>query len=268
MIPSQSDYWNSEAGHVWAEETDHLDEMLRPLGMLAINALDLSPGMRVLDIGCGAGAVSRALAARGCSVTGVDISTPLLEVAIARAGGPQYLLADAGYDPLPGPFDAAVSRFGVMFFEEPVEAFAHMRSVMAPGGRIAFVCWGPFADNAWAHEPLQVAEPFLSRTPTPPDPSAPGPFAFSAPGRALSVLEAAGWKERTAIAWRGKYRVGDDIEDALAITLRVGPLGRQLRDDPDAVGAVKGALRTLLEARAAADGVTFDAMVWIVSAVA
>lgn len=264
---AQIDYWNTEAGATWAAEAEALDRMLEPLGRLALDALAVQAGERVLDIGCGAGATSRALAAAGAAVTGVDVSGPLLAVARAKGGGPAYLLADAGADPLPGPFDAAFSRFGVMFFTAPEAAFAHVRAAMAPGGRIAFVCWGPMAENAWAMEPLMAALPHLPEPPKPAPPGAPGPFAFGEPGRAVSVLEAAGWRDVTAQAWRGPYVVGAaDVEAALPLMLKIGPLGAMLRQQPQAAAAVTGALRDVLAKRVTPQGIAFPASVWVVTA--
>lgn len=260
----QRSYWNSDAGETWAQEAARLDAMLAPIGETAVAALAPRAGERVIDVGCGAGFTSRAMAALGATVTGVDVSAPLLGVAQAAGGGPSYLEADAGADPLPGPFDALFSRFGVMFFPDPPLAFAHLRAAMAPGARMAFVCWRTMLENDWAREPLAAALPHLTTPPEPADPHAPGPFAFADPERTKAILTGAGWREVSLEPLALPYRVGTDVEDALSLMLKIGPLGRLLREQKEAAPRALPGLRALMERRAAADGVTFTAAVWLV----
>jgi SAM-dependent methyltransferase len=266
VMTTQTEYWNSEAGQIWAREAIRLDPMLAPLGDLAMAALAAKPGETIIDIGCGAGATSRALAASGAKVIGVDVSKPLIAAAQAAGGGPHYVEADASVWRPPAPADALFSRFGVMFFDDPPAAFANLRSCLKPGGRLGFVCWGPMMENAWAMEPVAAALPHLGAPPEPPIPGAPGPFAFAAPGRAVEVLAQAGWRDAQATAWRGPYRVGANKDEAFEIMLKIGPLGRLLRDQPEAAGKVRVALADLIAARSSAGGVSFPAIVWIVTA--
>jgi SAM-dependent methyltransferase len=264
----QRTYWNSEAGETWAKEATRLEAMLAPIGDAVIEALAPQPGERVLDVGCGAGANSRALAALGCAVTGVDVSAPLLDVAKAKGGGPAYLLADAGADALPGPFEALYSRFGVMFFADPVAAFAHLRGAMVPGGRMAFVCWRSMLDNDWAREPLAAALPFLTTPPQPGDPHAPGPFAFADGARTQGILKTAGWREVSVEPLTLPYRVGVDADDALSLMLKIGPLGKLLREQPEAVAGTLPALKALIAEHTGPEGVVFTAQCWVVRGVA
>jgi trans-aconitate methyltransferase len=265
-MTTQAEYWNSEAGQIWAREAIRLDPMLKPLGALAMAALQPQMGETVLDIGCGAGATSRALAAGGANVIGVDVSRPLIEAARGVGGGPDYVEADASVWRPQTPADALFSRFGVMFFDDPPAAFANLRACVKPGARLAFVCWGPMSENAWAIEPVAAALPHLTTPPEPPIPGAPGPFAFAAPGRAVEILSQAGWREALATAWRGPYQVGATTDEAIEIMLKIGPLGRLLRDQPDAAPKVRAALDDLIKARAGPNGVAFAASVWIVTA--
>lgn len=260
----QRTYWNSDAGETWAKEAGRLDAMLAPIGDAVITALAPRSGERVLDVGCGAGFTSRAMAALGADVLGVDVSAPLLGVAQGAGGGPRYLLADAGADPLPGPFDALFSRFGVMFFPDPPGAFGHLRTAMAPGGRMAFVCWRTMLENDWAREPLAATLPHLSAPPEAPDPHAPGPFAFADPERTRGILTSAGWRDVSLEPLSLPYRVGVDVEDALSLMLKIGPTGRLLREQPEAAAKALPALRALMEKRAGPEGVKFTAAVWLV----
>jgi SAM-dependent methyltransferase len=262
---TQIEYWNSEAGEIWAKEADALDPKLAPLGHLAMDVLGDLRGRDVLDVGCGAGATSRDLAERGADVTGVDVSRPLLRVARAR-GGATFIEADAATATFDIQFDALFSRFGVMFFDDPVAAFANLRRAMKPNGKLAFVCWAPMQLNSWAVEPITAVLPLLPAPPPAPDPDAPGPFAFAREGRALSLLAQAGWRDAHATLHQTDYLVGEDIEDALPLMLKIGPLGRLLRENPTILTQATEALRAVLAARAGARGVRFPAAVWGVEA--
>src|SRR5437764_11189938 len=176
--------WNGQSGERWVAYQARLDAMLAVFGQAAIEAAAPAAGERVLDVGCGAGASSLALAARvgaGGQVLGVDISEPL--IARARALTPQdtpvlFRVADASSAELPeGAFDILFSRFGVMFFDDPTGAFAHMRRALKPGARVAFVCWRGMAENDWVRLPSGAIKGIVPPT-APPDPEAPGPFSF------------------------------------------------------------------------------------------
>lgn len=270
--PDQLLYWNEQAGLTWAELQPLLDVQIAPLGLSAIRALAPRPGERILDIGCGCGDTSFELARHvmpGGAVTGLDISAPMLDVARARAAGakrspPEFLLADAQIAHFPEPFDAAYSRFGVMFFADPEAAFANIRAALKAGGRIAFVCWRRPDENPWMIEPLTAALRYLP-APEPSDPLAPGPFAFADAARIESILGAAGFKNvvtdphDTAIGGYG-------LDQAVHIALRVGPLGRLLRENPDRRAQVADAVRAALALHLTPDGVRLPSATWIVTA--
>lgn len=252
-------YWNDAAGPTWADLQPPLDRQLAPLGRRAMAALDLRPGLQVLDIGCGAGQTTVDLArtvAPGGHVLGVDISRPLLEVARRREGGPSvaFLEADAQTHPFePGAFDAVFSRFGVMFFADPEAAFANIHRALKPGGRLAFVCWRSPFENPIMSLPMQAALAHVQSVPAPPAPGAPGPFAFADPARPTSILAAAGFKDIATTPHDEDIGPGD-LETTLALALRVGPLGAVLRENPDQREAVIGAVRAALAAHDGPDG--------------
>jgi SAM-dependent methyltransferase len=267
---AQIDYWNAGAGQTWAQFQEQLDRQLEPLGLEAVRTLMPSQGERILDIGCGCGQTSLELAARVGPeglVVGVDISKPMLEVALHRPLPASNLHVDFRYldaqadDLGQGVFDAAFSRFGVMFFSDPVAAFANIRASLKPGGRLAFVCWRPLQENLWMRAPLEAALPFLPPVP-PSDPTAPGPFAFADASRLRSILIDAGFGS-IAIEPFDASVGGAGIAPTLQLTFRVGPLGAMLREHPECAEAVAGAVGDVLAKYATPNGVLMPAAVWI-----
>jgi SAM-dependent methyltransferase len=271
---AQIDYWNAQAGDTWASFQQQLDRQLEPLGREAMRVLAPAEGERILDVGCGCGDTTFELAARtgpDGSVLGVYVSRPMLEVARRRpppASGlaVQFREADAQADDLGrGAFDAAFSRFGVMFFADPVAAFANIRAALKPKGRLAFVCWRSLSANPWMRAPLEAAMPFLPPLP-PPDPLAPGPFAFADPGRVRATLERAGFGGVSVEPFDTRIG-GGDLDQTLTLSLRVGPLGAALRENPDRADQAIDAIRQVLTPYLVAGGtVLLPAAVWIVRA--
>ncbi len=270
---AQVDYWNQAAGLTWARFQEQLDQQIAPLGLAALDALAASSGEQVIDIGCGAGQTTLALAsrvgARG-AVIGLDISTPLLEVARRRPRASdssliEFRQSDVQYDPLESSrYDAAFSLFGVMFFADPVAAFRNVLSALKPTGRLSFVCWRPLAENPWMHVPLEAARSLLPPA-SPSDPTAPGPFAFADPGRVRSILTAAGFS-RVAIDSFDTSIGGADLAQTVDLALRIGPLGATLREQPDLLPSVVGAVSEALGRYQTPTGVYLPAAVWVVSA--
>ncbi len=272
---AQEEYWNGRAGETWVELQRLLDMELRPLGREAHAALAPEPGERVLDIGCGAGETSLDLAAAvapGGAVLGVDISRTLLELAARRAAeqgvDARFETADAQVSDFGGErFDAVFSRFGVMFFSDPAAAFANIRRALESGGRIAFVCWRPPAENPLMTAPFKAAEPMLPPMP-PSDPLAPGPFAFADPERVRRILGEAGFGEIAIRPFDAKVG-GWTPAEALIVAQRVGPLGAVLRENPELRPKILDAVAGELQRHTGADGkVRMGAAVWIVTATA
>lgn len=269
---AQVAYWNEATGPTWAELQGPLDRQLAPLGRLAMAALAPQAGERVLDVGCGSGETTLELAdavAPGGEVVGADISRPLLDVARRRAAGRagvSFLEADVqAYAFAPASFDAIFSRFGVMFFADPPAAFANMRRALKPGGRLAFVCWRTPAENPIMTLPAMAAAPHLPPPPPPPEAGSPGPFAFADPERVLGILAATGFDEVSVTPREAKVG-GGDLETVLQLALRVGPLGGQLRENPDKRDVVIEAVRAALAPHDGPEGVKLGAAVWVVTA--
>jgi len=267
---AQIEYWNAGAGDTWASLQDRLDTQLEPLGQEAMRALGPKAGERILDIGCGAGQTSLALASAvspGGAVLGVDISRPLLDVARRRAGagGPTFLEADAqvhAFDP--ASFDAAFSRFGVMFFADPTAAFANIRAALKPGGRLTFVCWRRPDENPFMTLPMMASAALLP-PPPPADPLAPGPFAFADSTRVKKLLSDAGFGAIETTPHDRKIGSGD-LEQSVSVALRIGPLGTMLRENPEQRDKVIDVVREALRPHQGADGVKLASATWIVTA--
>jgi SAM-dependent methyltransferase len=190
----------------------------------------------------------------------------MLEIARGRAKGPvEFREVDAQTADLGrGGFDAVYSRFGVMFFEDPAAAFANIRTQLKPGGRLAFVCWRSPAENPLMVGPMIAAAPLLPPQP-PPDPLAPGPFAFADPERVRGILEGAGFTDVAIEPFNDRVGAGG-LDQAMALAFRVGPLGRALAAVPEARESVTDAVRGAIEPYVTDAGVKMPAAVWIVTA--
>lgn len=272
-------YWNGENGGKWARLQERLDALFAPISEAAVAAAAPRAGDHVLDIGCGCGATVLALAeAIGPlgRVTGVDISAPMLAVAARRIAAADLaqaavLKADAATEPFaPGLVDLAFSRFGVMFFDAPAEAFTNIHRALKPGGRLFFACWRPFKGNAWFCAPYEAALrhlPAQEKT----DPEAPGPFALAEPERVRRILGLAGFTDIGIEPFDAMLTFGrsGEVEDALDFIVQVGPVSRALATGADEQRqAALGGVREVLAAADGPGGIRLGARCWFVSAVA
>jgi SAM-dependent methyltransferase len=229
--------WESTEGEHWATNADRYTRMLAGFCDIVTTAASCRPGERVLDVGCGNGdvalAAARAVGESG-AVHGVDLSPAMLAVAAGRAideglANVSFETADAGsFTPDVDGFDVVVSRFGVMFFDDPAAAFAHIRSLMAPAGRVAFVCWRDLFANDWMIVPgAAVAE--VLPLPVGDDPTAPGAFAFADADRITDILTTAGFTDPSTAPVTASLWMGDNATDA-ANFMRTTGLGRAVFD--------------------------------------
>jgi ubiquinone/menaquinone biosynthesis C-methylase UbiE len=266
--------WNGPVGQRWAVLRQQTSGIVHTFGDAAFDLAAAQPGERVLDIGCGCGDTTLALAQRvGATgrVLGVDVSQPMLDVARAAAVGlPQlsYLQADASAVPLPADNDLLFSRFGVMFFAQPAAALAHLRAALRVGGRCVFVCWRTPRDNPWAMAPLLAARRAAGVTPPKADPFAPGPFAFADDSRLRGLLQQAGFDQVVLQRLDASVTLGATAREAAENAARVGPTSRFVRDQPAAqLPAIVDAIERSLAALAAPDGpVHLAGSTWLVSA--
>lgn len=233
---AQARFWNEDGGPSWVSKERMYEQMLEPFDRALLDALRPVTEERVLDIGCGFGTTSLSIASRGAPVLGVDISAPMIERARERAAAAgvdaRFVVGDAQTDPLDGPHDAVVSRFGVMFFSDPVQAFANIGDSVVDGGRLAFVCWQPMESNPWMTLPTDVVRGLLDgssdATPAPAPAAAPiaampgpNPFAFGDAGFVRQLLADAGWHDidvatcAPVIAMGGDDGLAGAVEQAL-----------------------------------------------------
>lgn len=266
--------WNGAVGQRWAAEQAKLDALIQPFGEAVLAAAGARPGERVLDIGCGCGETSIALARSvgpTGQVLGVDVSAPMLGVARQRSAGMAnvtFLEADASQASLPGGHSLLISRFGVMFFDAPAPAFAHIGSALAPGARLAFVCWQPAALNPWATVAAKAALQAADMAPPQPDPRAPGPFAFADTGYVTDILTQAGYRDIAAKPVEADMNLGDTPGEAAASALKVGPAARIAREaGPEALPKLLKAVEDALAPHAAPSGaVALPGRTWVFTA--
>jgi ubiquinone/menaquinone biosynthesis C-methylase UbiE len=273
----QATYWNGPAGHRWLDRQVTQDQLLAPISELLLKRARVAEGERVLDIGCGCGATTLALArevgARG-RVIGLDISAPMLARARERAepGTPvEFILADATVHPFePAGADLLFSRFGVMFFADPVHSFANMRKGLAAGARVVFACWREPRENPWMMLPLQQAYKHVPRI-AETGPEDPGPFAFASQQRVNRILREAGFCSTAMEAFTLSLdiAVGRGLEAAVEGSLATGPVNRALEGQPpEQRFAVAAAIRAALAPLQRGNAVPLPASVWIATATA
>lgn len=270
-------YWNELAGPKWAAFSPLINAQVEPFGLQVMDRAGIEAGAHVLDVGCGSGHTTVELARRvgpTGSVMGIDISGPLIEQAaasVAEAGAAQVRLecADAQtYAFRPGAFDLLYSRFGIMFFAQPEEAFANLRAGLRPGGRLAFACWRGLQENQWMMVPLGAV---LQHVPPPPMPApgAPGPFAFADADRVHGILTRAGFADVAFEPVDGEMALAGDggLDAAVGLMLQVGPAGAVLREAaPETRAAVAASMREALAPYDTPAGLLLGAALWIVTA--
>ncbi|MBU6448557.1 MAG: methyltransferase domain-containing protein [Rhodospirillales bacterium] len=274
---TQKTYWNEIAGPKWLGLGGAMEARLAPVNDALIEAAALQPGEHVLDVGCGAGFTSLEAAHKvgpHGHVLGVDISHSMLEAARElttgeNAGQLEFALADAQTEYFTPPVNVFLSRFGVMFFDNPVAAFANLRRSAAPGARLAFAAWAPLADNIHWAKPLALVQALLG----PGEkgmPRAAGPLAFDDPDYVLAILRDAGWSHG-AVRVQGLHLRGVSLDEEAQIACTMGPSGALL-DGKHASLAQRemayDAIRTALPgyAQITPDGVRLAATIHLITA--
>ena len=272
---TQRDAWNGDSGLRWVADADRRDAVLAPVADALLTAARIQPGESIVDLGCGCGAtaiVAAAQAGPSGAVHGIDLSEPMLAVARQRAEDAglttlTFTAADAQTHPLAGAeHDAVISRFGSMFFDDPVAAFTNLRRGVRPGGRVLIATWQPLGRNDW----LTVPGAALLRYGTLPDSSlgGPGMFAQSDPDLVRATLTRAGWTAVDSRAVTVSLRLGDTPADATGY-LADGGVGRAVLETvpaPDQAAAL-AAVREALAPHLGSDGVRLDAGILLTTAI-
>ena len=271
-----AEFWNSAMGHAWVSQQAIISDVFASVTSVSLDAAAVRSGEHVVDIGCGTGDTLLALAqAVGPSgfVLGVDVSVPMLDFAKhraveARLSNAAFALADGtSYAFQPRWADLVYSRFGVMFFEDPVRAFANIRSGMKEGGRLAFVCFRTMPESSWFRVPIEAARPHVPPQP-PVDPTAPGIFSFAREERLRGILTQSGFRE-IAVKAADVPIHGKDTTQSMAFITQVGPLPALLETASDEQRErATDAVRNALASNIGADGRGLDVGLWLVSALA
>jgi len=268
----QTTLWNGLAGRAWVEAQELLDQALKPFEDLLVEAVSAGSGGRVLDVGCGTGsttlAVARLLGAKGRCI-GIDISDPM--IAAARARGEQestsasFICANAQIHAFePASFDTIISRFGVMFFDDFVGAFANLRRAAQDGARLRFVAWRSAAENPFMTTAERAAAPLLPNIPAR-QPDAPGQFAFADQSRVCRILEESGWAEIDTRPIDVACTFPE--KELLRYLSRLGPLGRILHEaDEQTRKQVIETVRAAFDPYVHGAEVRFTAACWMVGA--
>ncbi len=269
--PTQAELWNGPAGNAWVTAQPILDEMFSGFATHLAQTISLNANWRVLDVGCGTGDTTLTLAQRlgqGGHATGIDLSAPMIDVARQRAadaGLPvDFIASDAAQPPLPGgSIDHIVSRFGVMFFDNPMQAFTRLRDTTRQGGTLHAVAWRSAAENAFMTTAERAAASLLPLPPRVPD--GPGQFAFADPQKVRGILDAAGWGEVTITPLDVPCEIArSDLRTYISL---LGPVGTALRSETlDA--AERERILDILEAAfvpfVVGDRVQFTAACWVI----
>nr|WP_070959243.1 class I SAM-dependent methyltransferase [Hyphomonas sp. Mor2] len=272
---SQREHWNGAAGQKWVDYSDLLDALLAPLSQKLLDNAVVQEGEKILDVGCGAGELTLAatqLSGNQIGSTGIDISMPLIEAAKLRAralNSPvQFELVDAAAYAAPHKFDLAISRLGVMFFDEPIRAFANIRRQVKAGGGFSFVSWQPVRANQWLMEPLQAVLHLLKEKPGASDPTAPGPFSLSQIDHIATLLSRSGWQNASIEPLETRLTLpGKTLEESARLMIELGPIARFINSQNLALDPIIEAVSETLARHRANDGsISMRSACWLVSA--
>jgi len=270
--------WSGVLFDRWARYRDVLAVSIREFSDVAFDLCRPQPGERVLDVGCGLGETTRAVAelvGPTGEVVGIDagerfVETATAEAAEAGAGNVSYLTGDAQVADMGTGFDLAFARFGTMFFANPVAALRNVRSSLRPGGRLCMVVWRSKLANEWLYRGELVVEKYLERPEETDEPTCgPGPFSMANADTTSDIVTAAGFADVALRRCDISYLMGRDLDQAMEVVMAIGPAGELIRLAKDDAEKIRPQLeRELREAYADLerdDGVWAEASTWIVT---
>lgn len=268
----QAALWNGEGGNAWVELHEVLDGMLAPLGEALLDSLTVQPDGHVLDVGCGTGAttveIAGRLGQRGRSI-GIDISATMLAAARIRAEqagrAAHFILGDAQTFPFESAqFDAVISRLGVMFFDDPDEAFKNLHRAARPGAQLRFLAWRGASENPFMTTAERAAGPLLPQLPAR-DPDAPGQFAFADADKVQNILDHSGWSDSDVRPVDLACTLSED--QLMRYLAAMGPVGRILSQvDGQTRDRVLDVLRDAFDPFIHDGEVRYTAACWLVAA--
>jgi SAM-dependent methyltransferase len=271
----QRQRWNGEDGEYWTLQQDRMDRTLEPVVAPLLAFAAPKKGSTVIDVGCGCGATTIALAhavGPAGKVIGIDISEPMLGRAKERLRdhpNTSCIVGDAATATFDGiGAELVFSRFGVMFFGDPVTAFSNLRTALVPGGRLRFACWRPVQENPWLQLPLHAVYEHVPRLPKP-DTEEPGPFSFADIERVTRILTAAGFNAPRfePLDIDMNLAPGGNLDSAVSQASEMGPARRALMGHPDEVrAAAVESIRRALTPYVSVEGVKLPGAIWLVAA--
>jgi ubiquinone/menaquinone biosynthesis C-methylase UbiE len=268
----QATRWNSVAGQAWVDAQEALDRMFKPFEDMLVDAVAANTRGRILDVGCGTGTTTLAVLRRlgpTARCTGMDISEPMLAAARARAKREgllaEFIRADVQvYEFAPAAFDTVMSRFGVMFFDDPVRAFTNVWHAATGDARLRFIAWRSDTENPFMTTAERAAAPVLPNLARR-VPDAPGQFGFENKDRVRKILEESGWAEIAIDPVDAECSLPE--KELLGYLTRFGVVGRALDDADDRTrDEVIGAVRPAFDPYVHGADVRFTAACWMVGA--
>ena len=271
LSSEQAAYWNGPGGDGWLAAYERIERSIGDIGDMGLAAAAPQRGEHAIDIGCGTGGTTAALAhgvGIGGHVLGVDISETLIEAARShRLENASFVVGDAATHPFKAhSHDLVFSRFGVMFFADPVAAFRNIHRALKPTGRLVFIAWRTPQENPWGTVPARAAQPFLPPMPRP-GPDDPGQFSFGDRARVERILGEAGFHRLRIEPIDRQIWMGASIADVLASAGRFGPLARAFAGaEPTAIDKAKQAIAEALAPHEGPDGVRLPGACWLVEA--
>ena len=272
-LPFAEDYWKQEGGQKWVDYIDTTEASLQTFSKILLDGAGIRQGETILDVGCGGGANSIEAAQRtGAegSVIGINIPPPILSVASERGAtidNLNFVQGDAASTDLGKEvFDLIFSRFGVMFFSNPVAAFTKLGKALKNDCRLVFMCWRSAEENPWMSAPAAAVFNIIPPTGPAPQPDQPGPFSFAMKDRVVSILSEAGLADISVEPIDSGMQLGS-MEEAVAYFMKMGPAAATLADATDEQKSLAAAaMREALARYETESGVIAPAAVWLVKA--
>ncbi len=271
LAAEQAAAWNGPVGQGWLASYARIERAIAEVGKIALAAASARSGERAIDVGCGTGGTTAALAeAVGPTghVLGVDISEVLVDAARSkRVSNTTFVVGDAAAHPFePASYDLVFSRFGVMFFGDPVAAFRNFQQALKPTGRLAFVCWRTPQENPWGLVPVRAAAPHLPPIPRP-GPEDPGQYSFGDRTRVERILKESGFTSVTLEPLDRPIWMAADVAEVVANAGRFGPMARAFAEaTPEQADKARAAIAEAITPHRTAEGVMMPGACWLVRA--